>query len=371
MAGAKLWQGKRFAYVGDPFKHPESALATLFASIGNPIEKLLVLKLRKQLIDVTDPYSLYEPETHEALFQKDFTRATTLEFLQAYGFSSASQGMITRFFKPFFSGVFLEPLLDTPASQFLFTYLMFAQGEVALPQEGMGALVSQLLAQIPSDYVRTGCRVTKLDPQHVWLHGQDSPLHAKAVVVACDLPATVGLLHTLDEAMSSEMSLSYLRQQGRLHHYATAQLYYRTPTPPITQPILMLNGTGQGLVNNVTVPTLVQPDYATKQQGHLVSVALNGIPELEEEALEALIRQELSSWFGILAIKQWQHIKTYRLPHALPAACALTHPHLAHLATGVHPSGVFLAGDWTQTPSLNGALRSARLCTEALLHYLR
>ena len=52
--------------------------------------------------------------------------------------------MIQTFFKPFFSGIFLEPNLDTSSRMFEFVYKMFGEGLAVLPKAGIQAISNQL-----------------------------------------------------------------------------------------------------------------------------------------------------------------------------------------------------------------------------------
>jgi len=122
--GAKVRLGRDFYEVTDPFRKPSKFFETLCAPIGSLTDKLRILKLR-----------FVNPED-EAL-----NGLSTIQFLEEHGFSSE---IISRFFRPFFSGVFLERELNTPASFFAYLYRLFAVSEVAIPKKGMGQLARQL-----------------------------------------------------------------------------------------------------------------------------------------------------------------------------------------------------------------------------------
>lgn len=357
MAGAKVWLGKRTVTVADPFRHPEAALATAFSGVGNPADQLKILSLRRQLMREPDPDTLFDtaPEA-----------VTTAAYLADFGFSP---GMISRFFKPFFSDVFLEPHLDTPANFFAYTYRMFSDGVAALPADGMHAIPQQLAQRLRPGTLRTGQRVTRVEAQRVWVEGQDTPLTAQAVILATPLGTSLSLLQSLDPQLP-KLVMAGGTGSGLLQQRSTTSLYYRTASAPVNKPYLILNGTRDGLVNHVSVPSLAQPAYVQEGNGHLICVTLHGTPDAEDDVLEALVRQELSSWFGILAVKQWQHLKTYRLTHALPAKFGRVHQEVATLMDTIQSTGVFLAGDWTYAPSLQGAMVSGRLAAERVASYL-
>ena len=67
------------------------------------------------------------------------------QYLQDFGFS---EKMITRFFKPFFAGIFLETELNTSSRMFEFVYKMFGEGYAVIPKDGIQAISNQLKANL-------------------------------------------------------------------------------------------------------------------------------------------------------------------------------------------------------------------------------
>ena len=62
-------------------------------------------------------------------------------------------------------------------------------------------------------------------------------------------------------------------------------------------------------------------------------------------------------------ITEWQHLRTYRIPRALPA-----YPVGGYAQPSVRlASGLYACGDHREHPSLNGALASGRRAAEAVL----
>ncbi len=74
------------------------------------------------------------------------------------------------------------------------------------------------------------------------------------------------------------------------------------------------------------------------------------------------LRSQLSRWFGH-AVDDWRHVRSYRIPHALPAYPAGASPERAPRLT----DGLYACGDHREHPSLNGALASGRRAAEAVL----
>jgi hypothetical protein len=252
---------------------------------------------------------------------------TALEALRRAGISRAT---VETFFAPFLRGVFLEPRLDTSSRMMDFVLRSFADGPASLPDGGMEAIPAQLASGLD---VRTRAGVATVGPGAVSLETGEQ-LRARAVVVA-----TAGLL---DEP-----------QHG--WHGVTC-VYYDAPSSPVPGPWLVLNGEG-GPINNLCVPSEVAPRYAPPGRS-LVSVSLLGFtePDLDE------VGHQLRSWFG-RAVGDWRHLRTYRIPRALPAfPVGAFQPQPAQLA-----SGLYACGDHREHPSLNGALLSGRRAAEAVL----
>ncbi len=104
----------------------------LFSQVGTFMDKVRLGNLTATL----------KATTNEEIFAKP--EVTTAYYLEKRGFSKK---IIERFFRPFFSGIFLENELKTSSRLFEFTFRMFALGHAALPAKGMEEIPKQLKAQ--------------------------------------------------------------------------------------------------------------------------------------------------------------------------------------------------------------------------------
>jgi phytoene dehydrogenase-like protein len=95
-----LYDGGQFE-IADPFRRPSALFATLFAPVGSLKDKINTFFLKNKLVNLSIAEIFKQPEIE------------TVAQLKKYGFSSK---MIDRFFKPFFSGIFLENNLKTSNS---------------------------------------------------------------------------------------------------------------------------------------------------------------------------------------------------------------------------------------------------------------
>lgn len=330
--GALVRYAGRFHRVSDPFRRPQDALATAMSSIGSLRDKLTVLKLRQ-----------------DALHRQLSTRAggeaqTTLEALQAYGFSSAMQ---ERFFRPFLGGVFLDQSLSTPCGVFEQVWAAFSCGAIALPQEGMGAIARQLAEEIPKSTIRLRASVARLDGGCVVLASGER-LDSAAVVLATDYATAAALRGEPVPTDAGRRSLS---------------LYFDAGAAPVRGPWLMINGDGQGPIGTASVLSEVSSAYAPAGRA-LIAVSLADQSTSDSPEWLPAVRRQLRDWFGRQA-EDWRHLRTDCIDRALPPLSVLA------VQNGVgRPRirpGLYHCGDYCASGTLHGALRSGRQAAEAIL----
>jgi phytoene dehydrogenase-like protein len=329
--GALVYHDGRFHRVSDPWRRPRHAFATLFSPVGSLADKLRVVTTRRRAC-AGSLGSLFERE-----------QIPTIDYLRDAGFS---ERMIERFLRPFLGGIFLESSLATASGIFEFVFRMFGLGDAALPARGMGALARQLAERLPTGSIRLHTPVREIDADGVVLEDGDR-VPAAAVVVATDARSAARLCGWKAPAPGG----------------AVTCLYFATPEAPIDEAILVLNGTGQGPVNNLCVPSQVSADYAPRDRA-LVSVSVIGTPGTDNAALESDVRAQLGSWFGN-AVRNWRVLRTYRIPHALPAQtpeAMRTMPRDPRIGPRR-----YVCGDHCVAGSLQAALASGRRAAEAVL----
>ena len=127
-------------------------------------------------------------------------------------------------------------------------------------------------------------------------------------------------------------------------------VYYDAPATPIPGPWLVLNGEG-GPMNNLCVPSEVAR-RAMRPPGAHSSRSRSSAP-----ASPTSTRSSASCAVGSArAVADWRHLRTYRIPRALPA-----YPVGGFAAQPVRlAAGLYACGDHREHPSLNGALASGR-----------
>jgi phytoene dehydrogenase-like protein len=347
--GALVWHGGKFHRFADPVRNPGAAAQFLLDNIVPLTDKLNVAKLRARV----------QAGTWEEMFARP--EKTTRDYLQAVPFSAS---MIERFFEPFFGGVFLERDLVTSSRFFEFLFRMFSAGDTAVPAEGMQQIPLQLAAKLPSGTLVTQARVNKVTRNAesfvIEIEGREK-LEARAVVLAVAGNEGNALL-----AGVGGWSVPEVRTWNQ-----TTAFCYAAEHPPVDEPIILLNGEGQGAgpVNNVAVMSAVSAGYAPAG-AHLVVVSVVGEAPQENTALLRLndgVRTHLRMWFGSI-VDSWKMLRAYPLARALPQQ---RHAEWEQAPVRLGGSGgVYMCGDYRETASIQGALASGRRAAEAVLQDL-
>jgi len=327
--GALIRIDGKFHRISDPFRQPWTLPAMLFSPVGNLKDKLRIARLRRHVLTSSIDDIFKRPET------------SALDALLELGFSDRIIGSL---FRPFFGGVFLETDLASSSRMLEYVFRMFSQGKAALPAAGIGAIPQQLAARLPAGTIRLGARVEALGEGEVRVVGGER-IPATAVVLATEAPEAARLLPGLHPP----------------GFHGMACLYFAADQAPFSKHLLVFNGEGRGPVDNFCVPSAVAPGYAPAGKS-LVSATVVGAAEANEKDLESEVRWHLGSWFGP-AVESWRHLRTYRIPLALPARSSL---EPVALPVRRRP-GLYLCGDHRETPSLQGAMVSGRRAAEAVI----
>ncbi len=325
--GALVRIGNEVHRMADPGLEMADALRSITAPVGTFADKLRVARLRQEVVGGDAERLLEAPA------------GTTEEVLREAGFS---EGMIDRFFRPFFGGVLLDPTLGVSGRLFRYYFRMFAEGTSSLPATGMEALPRQLAGRLPEGTLQLDHPVRKVTASRVEFEGGGS-LEAEAVVVAVEGPEAARLL---GDRVADPGSRS------------VTCLYFDAPESPVNEEILVLNGNGpsDGPVNNLAVLSDVARGYAPSGRA-LISVTVVGEPNGSELELEQDVRRQLTGWYGD-QVSGWKAIRQYRIAHAQPlqTPALMTSPRRPVRLD----NGLFVCGDHRDHASLNGALSSGK-----------
>jgi phytoene dehydrogenase-like protein len=293
---------------------------------------------------------------------------------------------------PFLEGVLLRDLADleganneqeknllssSPASVLhnLLPYFIF--GKALLFDGGASALPRFLSGSLPKESVRLGSYCSKIEMTHERLSPADPyrvtiqegsssyVVTARRVVVASTLPTVLPLLETISAPTESSggLPLHKLPPYNRTSH----TYYLSSDTPPYSEPLLLLNGGPQGIVNHVAVLTNVQPSYAPHGK-HLIAVCTRRAASFEE-----VISECYQLFAGVDSAQRYPSAPLSLARKLAPVAervikSSLPEFTLAPAEAGfIRHLGVYLAGDATTYGSQNGALLAGRRVAESIL----
>lgn len=286
---------------------------------------------------------------------------STVAYLRQAGFSDDT---IDRFFRPFYGGIFLNRALSTSEAAFRFYQRMLNAGRATLPARGMGAIGQQLAMPLrDGGMLRTDAPVESLLRENQRVRGvrlvNGETLDADAVVLATDA-ATAQSLAQSDLDVPTEW-------------LAVNAVYFAGAQAPYTGPKIALNAAPDALVNNAQVVSNVAPSYAPAGQ-HLLSATILGAPAMDDAQLAAAALDDLRRMFAgndraLAALNTFEPLRVYRIPQAQFAQPPGIYSRLPGNTTHVH--GLFVAGEWTEASSINGAMTSGERCAAAVGRFMR
>jgi phytoene dehydrogenase-like protein len=319
-------QGKRYRLM-DVFRRPKSLLSSAFSPIGSLADKALVAKLR---------FSLKFSSLDKIQKREDLS---TEAYLKRFGFSD---GMIDRFFRSFYGGIFLENELRTSSRMFEFTFKMFTEGSATLPAKGMEEIPRQLAARLPAGVLRCNTIVSEVKGGEVILDSGEN-LTSEYLVLAVPSDAAQKLLPNI--------------VLPEVKWRSVTNCYFAAPKSPLNEAIIALSGDPSSLINNVSVPSDLSRDYAPDGQS-LISVSILGLHD--DGDFVARVKAELRLWFGE-EVTSWRHLRTDRIERALPEQTPSTEKPTDIL------DRVFLCGDQHTTTSIEGAINSGQETAKRIL----
>jgi protoporphyrinogen oxidase len=318
LPGASVFSNGSQKTIGDPLRNMSLLFPTLFSGIGTLQDKFKILKLN----------SLLKKAALTEIFDK--TEQTTLQYLTNLGFS---EDMITRFFKPFFSGIFLEPNLETSSRMFEFVYKMFGEGFAALPKDGMEAIPKQLKSNLKQTTFKFDTKVKAVEDGKIILE-DNTELTSDFTIIATDAS-----------------KLTSNSKQSKVTWKSCDTLYFETDIRVIDKPLIGLIVDSDALINNIFYHTSIPSNAVNKKE--LLSVTVVKAHGLNSEALIRRVKHELMQY---CKIETNSCLKHYEIAHALPNLEGLKYDMLP--VDTKFSDRVFLAGDTQLNGSLNAAMLS-------------
>ena len=328
--GALILNNNGITQIGDPIRQPGSLVSTLLSSAGTFLDKLRMLRLKLKLArkSIDDIFS-----------EKEFT---TMAYLKNMGFS---QRIISQFFRPFMTGIFLENKLSTSSRMFEFVFKMFSEGDAAIPARGMGMISLQLAQGLSPNEIVFNETVTIIEGNQVKT-SSGSTYQAAYILIATD-----------------QLHLPAPHQQVDTSYHSVTNMYFTAGRKPFTMPLITLNASPDRIVNNIAVMNQISPHYSANGDA-LISLTLVGDHSKQNTAkLQAIVIDELQFWYPDAV--NWKHLKTYHIGYALPDDDhVINEPEYKAMRLNAQ---CFVCGDHLMNGSINAAMKSGRLAAEAII----
>lgn len=285
--------------------------------------------------------------------------ASTAGELHRRGFSEAA---FRRFLRPFYGGVFVDPELRLSRGQFLFVHGMLVRAPAALPNAGMEAIPRALASRFPADRIALETRVDDLlrgpDGRVAGVRAGGERVAASAVVLAVDADAA-------DALNGPPLSRGWL---------GSVAVYFESEAPACEGAYIVLNGTGQGRVNEVAPLTNCAPGYAPPGRHLLCAVVLGDPKEADAELIEIARRETLAMCPAARSLRflRLDRIRHHQLPQ--PSGFKMMYPEQPYSTLRVQalpnadpaPSDLLVAGEVAMNCSIDGAIASGLRVAERL-----
>jgi len=321
--------------MADPKREPYWAIDSLLAPVGKISSKLKFARYAIGLAFTKTKSSTYDQRT-DAFLRAKFGKDLTDKVL-----------------RPFLAGVFLEPELATSKRFFDIALKSFIAGSPGVPSLGMQAIPRQIAAQLPGGSIHLN--VTAQAVASTMVRTDQGDIRCRSVIIATNARSASLLIPSLKVPPSNAVTTWY-----HIADCAGSELTDGKST-------LIIDGKkfdgpsddpSRPLVNTV-VMTNSAPSYASNGRTLISSSAIGVHPSAQSELQ---VRSHLASLYKV-PTGNWTHVATYPIPDALPM---MTAPHDVEQSVRLS-GGVYIAGDYRQVSSTNGALISGRRAAEALL----
>ena len=317
--GAVIYANGTSTLIGDPLRDFSLLVPTIAANVGSIKDKLAIFKLNLEL----------KKKSIKAIFESE--QISTFAYLKDKGFSDR---IIQNFFKPFFTGIFLETDLRTSNVMFQFIYKMFGEGLAVIPKDGIQAIPNQLKSQLTKTTFIFHTKVKRVEEKHIILE-DDSVMASDIIIIATEASKLLGI-------------------EKPMGWKACENLYFEIEENTLKKPIIGLVAHHDALINNIFCTTSIANNNTAK--GQLLSVTIVKPHNLNEADLIHQVKTELKNICGITTKR---FVKRYIIKRALPD---LDHVDYSdNEAKFKFSDSIYLTGDTLLNGSLNAAMTSGEI----------
>ena len=320
--GASIYNGRRFEILSDPFRDPSTILETFFSGMTTFKDKIKILTLKRAL----SSYCISEDQSEDM---------TTLKYLKSYGFSNK---IINGFFKPFFSGIFLENQLETSSKFFKNVFSNFNKGYAAVPVNGMQAIPDQMVKNLNPHNLLLGNKVIEAkNPEKIILENNEI-IEAKYMVLTGGSNSLVNN-HIVE---FNSVRTFYFSSRVKVKHSKYINLF------PY-----------DSLINNIAILSSVSENYSP-EGNTLFSITIIE-SDLSKSELIDIIQDKLSTYYG-------DEKSNYIFMKEINIKQATIKQKTGYFDLKIEDKkNILFAGDYTTYGSIEGAVVSGIKTAEKLI----
>ena len=320
--GASIYNGRRFEILSDPFRDPSTILETFFSGMTTFKDKIKILTLKRAL----SSYCISEDQSEDM---------TTLKYLKSYGFSNK---IINGFFKPFFSGIFLENQLETSSKFFKNVFSNFNKGYAAVPVNGMQAIPDQMVKNLNPHNLLLGNKVIEAkNPEKIVLENNEI-IEAKFMVLTGGSNSLVN---------------------NHIVEFNSVRTFYFSSRVKVKHPKYINLFPYDSLINNIAILSSVAENYSP-EGNTLFSITIIE-SDLSKSELIDIIQDKLSTYYG-------DEKSNYIFMKEINIKQATIKQKTGYFDLKIEDKkNILFAGDYTTYGSIEGAVVSGIKTAEKLI----
>ena len=305
-SGAKIWTENRVLSLYNPLKHPLKFLKTNIFNIFT-------------IADIFKVLSLF-------VFKNKNSQQTAGEYINS-NFSEKSRKL---FFYPFFRGVFLSKDLENQSEFFLKIFKKFAFGKASLPANGMKSLPETLIKESNLN-VNYNFELDKIENNKAFFKNGET--------IDFDIIVLAAPLHNISKLIDIDIKPEYNTNKT---------IYVKSSENVLNKSILLVPNNHYN-TNSIQCLSNISSKYSSSND------YLYSISTLNTDIEDQILLNEFIKITG-LNNNDIELIKSYTLNKALPSK----------KTTLKEDKNIYFSGDWSAEPSIDGAIKSGRICAEKL-----
>ena len=305
-SGAQIYTDNGIVSLYNPLKHPFKFLT---ANIFNIFT----------IGDIFNVLSLF-------LFKNNNKHQTAGEYINS-NFSEKSRKL---FFYPFFRGVFLSENLENKSTFFLKIFKKFAFGKASLPAKGMKTLPETLIKESNLN-VNYNFELDKIE--------NNKAIFKNGEAIDFDVIALAAPLDNISKLIDINIK----------PEYNTNKTIYIKSSKNILNKSILLVPDNHYNINSIQCLSNISSNYSSGND------CLYSISTLNTDIEDLILLNEFIKITG-LNNNDVELIKSYIINKALPSKSNILN----------EDNNIYFSGDWSTEPSIDGAIKSGRMCAEKL-----